>query len=193
MVSIAGPWAVTRAILSRPLPRQGKSGLEVVRVVRENLAAVVGDEHQVLEPAAAVAVAVEAGLDRDHVARNELPGGAAERRLLVHLEPDAVAERVVEAVLEHLAGLLREKGREAALLEDRGRDPVQLLARDPGFHGGDRAVECLLAELVVLEQLFRGLSDDERARHVRVAAGLAVAWEQIEADRLVRGDRARAH
>src|SRR3954451_9061318 len=80
--------------------------LEVVRVVREDLAAVGGDEHQVLETAAAVAVPVDPGLDGDDVPRDELAGRATQRGLLVDLEADAVAERVVEAVLEDLAGLL---------------------------------------------------------------------------------------
>src|SRR4029453_13592834 len=108
MVSIAGPWALTRAILSRPVLRHGgtlprergqpaperpadrqhrggrhgnppwlpapgvpagagePSRLEIVRVVRQTLAAVLGDEHQVLEPATAVPVAVEAGLPPHH-------------------------------------------------------------------------------------------------------------------------------
>src|SRR5689334_3534965 len=77
--------------------------LEVVRVVRQHLGPVLGHEHEVLEAAAAVTVAVEARLDRDHVARDELAGRPAERRLFVDLQPDPVAERVVEAVLEHLA------------------------------------------------------------------------------------------
>ena len=42
--------------------------LEVVRVLRQVLGAVVGDEHEVLEPHAAVALPVEARLDRDDVA-----------------------------------------------------------------------------------------------------------------------------
>src|SRR6185503_10856258 len=97
-------------------------GLEVVRVVRQHLRPVLGHEHEVLEAAAAVAVPVEARLDRDHVAGDELARRAAERRLLVHLEPDPVAERVVEAVLEHLAGLLRAQRRVTVLLEDVARD-----------------------------------------------------------------------
>src|SRR5436190_19519726 len=109
-----------RARLQHPKTRAQIRALrrEVVRVIGEDLRAVLGDVHEILEAAAAVAVAVEARLDRDHVARDELAGASAESRLLVYLEPDAVAERVVEAVPEHLAGLLGQKRREAVLLED---------------------------------------------------------------------------
>ena len=51
---------------------------EVVREVRQDLAAVLGDDHQVLEPAAAVALAVAAGLERDHVAGQQRVGRAAQ-------------------------------------------------------------------------------------------------------------------
>src|SRR6266516_5638048 len=96
-----------------PPPRQetGKRAhslklrLEVVRVFRKRLGAVLGHQHEILEPDAAEAVAVEARLDSDHIAGDELAGPAAERRLLVHLEPDPVTERVVEAVLQHLSRL----------------------------------------------------------------------------------------
>ena len=74
-------------------------GARLVREARQRLGAVLGDEHEVLEAAAAEARAVEARLDREHVAGDELVvAGHAEHRLLVHLEPDAVAERVEEAV-----------------------------------------------------------------------------------------------
>src|SRR5919206_4440100 len=48
----------------RHLQRRG-GGLrrEVVRVLRERLRPVLGHEHQILDPAAAVTVSVEAGLD----------------------------------------------------------------------------------------------------------------------------------
>ena len=63
----------------------------------------------------------------------------------------------------------------------------------PGPGRGDRAVERLLAELVPLEQLVGGRADDEHARHVGEAARVAVAREEVEADRLVGRDRAGAH
>src|SRR6476620_1238496 len=42
---------------------------QVVRVLRQVLGRTVGDQHEIFEPYAAVALAVEAGLDRDDVAR----------------------------------------------------------------------------------------------------------------------------
>src|SRR5262245_2455167 len=92
---------------------------ELVRELRQRLAAVVGDEHEVLQPAAAEAGAVEPRLDREHVTGDELVvAGHAEHRLLVHLEADAVAERVEEAAVERLALGLRPQGRIARALED---------------------------------------------------------------------------
>ena len=70
--------------------------------VGQHLAAVLGDEQEVLDAHSAEAVAVEAGLDRDHVARHELLADQAEARSLVDGEADPVTEPVVEAVPEHL-------------------------------------------------------------------------------------------
>ena len=67
---------------------------EVIGEVREDLAAVLADEHEVLQPAAAVALAVAPRLHRDHVTRHERVRHAGEMRPLVDLETDAVAERV---------------------------------------------------------------------------------------------------
>ena len=72
---------------------------ELVRKVRQGLAAVLGDDDEILEPDAAEALPVAAGLERDHVAGDERVARAAEVRALVDLEPDAVAERVEVAVL----------------------------------------------------------------------------------------------
>src|ERR687887_142852 len=49
-----------------------KLGIQVVRVLREVLRALRGDENEALEPAAAEALAVEARLDGDHVSRDQL-------------------------------------------------------------------------------------------------------------------------
>src|SRR5438034_1292550 len=89
--------------------------------------------------------------------------------------------------------LLGEQRRETVLLEDVTGEAVQVLAGNPGLDGRNRAVERLAAEPVVLAQLVGRLADHEGAGHVRVAAGLAVAREEVEADRLVRRDRAGAH
>ena len=53
---------------------------EVVRVVREHLVAVLGDEDEVLEAQPAVARAVQARLDRDDVAGNQVVADAAQAR-----------------------------------------------------------------------------------------------------------------
>src|SRR4051794_7064946 len=176
-----------------PKNRAYTSGLEVVRVVRENFAPILGDEHEVLEPAAAVAVAIQARLDRDHVACDELAGASAEPGFLVYLEPHSMAERVVEAVLEHLAGLLGEQRRVAVLLEHPARDLEELAPRDTRLDGGDRLLKRLAAEPVVLAQLLRRLANDEDPSHVGEAGRFAVAGEEVEADGLVRRDRAGAH
>src|SRR5437588_1857918 len=167
-------------------------GRQVVRVFREVLGPVRRDEHEVLEPAAAEAAAVEAGLDRDDVAREELLADLAERRLLVHLEPYPVAEAVEEAVDEHLALLLRAQGGVAVALEDVAGDLEEVPPGRAGADLAEGAVERLLDEQRVLGELVRRCADDEGARHVRVAAGRPVARIQVEHDRLVGRDRTRA-
>ena len=73
---------------------------------RQRLAAVLGDQQQVLEAHAADALdALDARLDRDHVSRDErVAAGEPEAGRLVHLEADPVAEAEVEAVRERLPG-----------------------------------------------------------------------------------------
>src|SRR5262249_61966453 len=110
--------------------RRSRAGL--VGIGRRASPPALGGTPRAPGPAAAVAVAVEARLDGDHVAGDELAGSAPEARLLVHLEPDAVAERVGEAVLEHLARLLRAQRRVAVLLEDVAAEVVELAAGDAG-------------------------------------------------------------
>src|SRR5436853_3215927 len=89
-------------------PTSSGLGLEVVRVVRERLAAGLGHEDDVLESHAAVPSAIEPGLDGDDVARDErLLRQQSHAGLLVHLEADAVAEPVEEPVDERLARGLR--------------------------------------------------------------------------------------
>src|SRR5215211_8312285 len=87
----------------------------LVRKIRQRVAAVLGDDDEILEPDAAVALAVTARLERDHIAGLQRVGGAAEPGTLVDLEPDAVPEPVEEAVAEHGAGLLGELRRQAGL------------------------------------------------------------------------------
>src|SRR2546425_522270 len=97
--------------------------LEVVRIIRQDLGPVVRHEHDVLEPNAPIARAVEPGLDGDDVAGDEgLLRDAPHARRLVHLEADAVAERVEEAVLERLAWRLRALRGLARRFEDVAGD-----------------------------------------------------------------------
>src|SRR5205823_4498 len=95
----------------------------------------LGHDEQILEPAAAEAGPVETGLDREDLAALQLfVPDHAEHGQLVHLEADAVAERMEEALLERLPlalrALRRIAGRPAARtvgeerLRDRSLDPL---------------------------------------------------------------------
>src|SRR5262249_40639300 len=124
------PAAAGSAAPRRAACRSG-SRFEVVGVVREVLGAVLGDEHEVLEAAAAEAGVVEAGFDGDDVAGDErVTARHSHPRLLVHLQPDAVPEAVNEAVLEHLARLLAQRRAIAVLLEELARPDEDLAALD---------------------------------------------------------------
>ena len=107
----------------------------------------------------------------------------------MHLEADAVAEAVEEALLEHLARLLRELRRVAVLLEELADGAVRLGARDAGPDGRVGEVERLAHERVVADELLRRLAEAERPRHVRVAPGGGIAREEVDDDRLVSADR----
>ena len=106
----------------------------------------------------------------------------------MHLEADAVAKGVVEALEERLARTLRELRRIAGLLEDAASDLVQLAAGDTRAHRRERTLERGKAEPVVLDELRRRLADAERARRVGIAAGFAVAREDVDDDRLAGPD-----
>src|ERR671910_1232856 len=186
---IAGPRATSSRwsrTARRPLRRQ------IVRVLRQVLVAVLRDQHEILEAAAAELRLVEPRLERDHVADLDRAGVAGEPRSLVDLEPDAVAEPVVEAAVEHLALLLRELCRVARLVEDVAHPLEDLASGGPRLDVFERPVERRLDEPVVLDELLRRLADTERAGHVGVAAGLAVAREEVEHDRLAGRGRAGA-
>src|SRR5688500_530023 len=76
---------------------------ELVRKIRQHFVAALRHEDEVLEANAAVAVAIEPGLDRDDVTRDEVVADSTEVRRLVHGEPDSVPGAVVEAVDEHFS------------------------------------------------------------------------------------------
>src|SRR5207249_6630068 len=104
------------------------SRLKVVRVVRDDLVAVVRHEHEVLEAQTAVAGPVEPRLDRDHVARHQVVADATHGRQFVHLEPYTMAEAMEEAVYQNLARLLVELGLVARAVEDVAHLFVELPA-----------------------------------------------------------------
>src|SRR5581483_5854602 len=156
----------------------------------DDLDAVLGDDRDVLEPDAAPAAAVETGLEGDHVAGDEVVADAAERRALVHLEPDAVAERMEEAVLEHLSRRLRPLRRVTVLLEELAGDVEERAAVHARLRGRDDTVERLLAERVPLAQVRMYVADDVGAGHIGVHAALAVARGEVERHGLARQDRA---
>ena len=70
----SGGGGYRRSSASRVSIVVGRSRSQVVGVVGEVLDAVLGDEDEILEPDAAVAVPVEPGLDRDDVAGDHRPG-----------------------------------------------------------------------------------------------------------------------
>src|SRR3954454_2740985 len=111
--------------------------LHSIWIVGDELEPVFGDDRDVLEPDAAHARAIEAGLDRDHVADDEIVTAAGHRGRLVHLEADTVTEPVEEAAREHLAGLLRQLCRIAVRVEHLACDLHQLPPIDAGLRGGD--------------------------------------------------------
>jgi hypothetical protein len=67
----------------------------------------------------------------------------------VHLQADAVAEAVVEAVLEYLAVALVQSGRIALLVEALAGQDVDVAARDARLDRRERPLEDLVDELVV--------------------------------------------
>src|SRR6058998_3964027 len=76
-------------------------GHELLREGRQHLRTVLSDDDEILDPDAAETLQVNARLDRDDVAGDELVRGfRAEARGLVDVETDAVAEPVAEGLAE---------------------------------------------------------------------------------------------
>src|SRR6185436_4994105 len=107
---------------------------------------------------------------------------------------DAVAERVVVALVELLPRRLAALGEHAGLLERLARGAVDLAAVGARAHGGERALERLAGEAPPLGDLRGrlGAAADERARHVGPAAGVAVARPDVDDHRLAGADLAVA-
>ena len=161
--------------------------------VRQHLGAVGGDEDQILEPDAAVAVAVEPRLERDHVALDErLALDPADAGPLVHLEADAVAGRVEVAVDERLALLLVQLRLVPVLVEEVADLAVDVAPLTPGLTAATARSSASFASRWYYTQLVRRRAEHERPREVRVAGRLAVARVEVEKDDVVGGDRAGA-
>src|SRR6185436_20730088 len=94
---------------------------QVVREVGQDLVAVLGDEHEILQTAAAEAAPIAPRLDRDDVAGDEIIAYPAHVRPLVDLQADPVPEPVEVPVLEHRVGLLGQLRRLARLDVRLGR------------------------------------------------------------------------
>ena len=130
-----------------------------------------------------VAVSVEPRLERDHVAGDErLTLDPADAWALVDFEADTVACCMEVPVHEHLALFLVQLRLVAVLVEELAHLPVDVAPLHTRFDGGDGQVERFLRKPVVLLQLLGRRADRDRAREVRVAGRLAVAWEEVEED-----------
>src|SRR5213082_2947664 len=95
----------------KPLAKETRLGLQIVRIIGQQLGPVLGHEHEILEPTAAVAVAIQSGLDRDHVALDDLAVALVQARWV------------------------------ARLVEDLAREHVDVAARDARLHRLDRSLE----------------------------------------------------
>src|ERR671910_943373 len=99
---------------------------------------------------------------------------------------------MVEALLQHLAGLLGALRRKPLALEDVAREPEKLGASDARANRGTDALEDLDAEALVLDKPRGWLTDAERPGHIRVAARVRILWIEIDYDRLAALDAAVA-
>src|SRR6266536_2145597 len=87
-------------MLARPYQRARRPlWAQLVRIVREGLAAVLGHQEEILEPHLADVTLPQARLDRDHVAGDQLVMARLTKgRVLVDLKANAVAERELKAL-----------------------------------------------------------------------------------------------
>ena len=102
---VCGGVTLLVAMRLRPAPKPAVADApsaddpQILRERAEIAVAVLGDDDEVLDAHAEPLRHVDAGLDRHHVAREQLVLGArAEARPLVDLDPDAVADAVAELV-----------------------------------------------------------------------------------------------
>src|SRR5438132_9672846 len=125
---------------------------EVLGVVREHLAAVLGHHDEVLDPHAEAAREVDPRLDGDDVARHERVARLrSERRRLVYLEADAVPEPVAVRLAV------------ARSADRRARHLVDVPAGLARPHRLERAPLRVAHELVDARRLVVELTGGERA------------------------------
>ena len=138
---------------------------QLLRVQGQAFAAVLGDEHGVLDAHAHVALDVDAGLDgADHAGGEPVALRPTERRRLVYLEADAVTGAVTEA--------LAVAGRD----DDGARGLVDVTAPvGTGTHGGQTGELRLENGLVDGALRRRDAAGRERTRDVGAIAGDARA------------------
>jgi hypothetical protein len=94
----------------------------------EHVGALLGHDEDVLQPASSEALAVNARLDGDHFADDELVGPGPQNRGLADFQAESVAEDMVEAVVQRLGA----DGRVAGRLDDAGGGTVAVRVSAPG-------------------------------------------------------------
>src|SRR5215203_176489 len=146
-------------------------------------AAFFGYDYQVFYADAAHFRVVDAGLDRDDVAGDEILVGQRDAGGLVDLQSDAMPCAVEEALRERLAFLLVVDVRlVASLVQDFGDlavDVPAVYARPD--HGEGRLLALQDGVVHLLQPLVR-LALDEGAGHVGVVAGREVDGEDVDDD-----------
>ena len=159
-------------------------GASAGRQRADPLGAVRGHEEEVLDLDGAEAGPAQERLDRDHVAGCELGPRAADARVLVDLEPDAVAERGREPLHHRLARACAGCGSRA--LEEVARPAFHRSRRvTPGRTSGDRLGMRLERRARASAAISgSGVAGDERPRDVGEARRLAVLRGEVDDHRL---------
>src|SRR5262245_5916609 len=156
-------------------PESG-DGHELLRERGQHFRLAVPDDHEILDPDPAQPRVVDAGLDGDDAAdREDVVALRPHRRLLVHLDPQAVAEPVAEELA--VAGVVDHLPRDRVDVAPRPSGPCRL---EPG----ELARE---ADVVGAHELVRERPGRERPRAVRVVA--AELRGGVDDDRLALLDR----
>src|SRR5215204_5840211 len=150
-------------------------------------AAFFGYDYQVFYADAAHFRVVEAGLERDDVAGDELFVGERDAGGLVDLQPDPMPCAVEEALSERLTLLLVvDVGLVTRFVQDIGDLAVDVPAVDACPYHGERRLLALQDGLVHLLQPLVRLTLDEGAGHVGVVAGREVNGEDVDDDGFCR-------